>query len=61
MVLVAVAVASFLSPFDDNLVQKSAWTVNDYIKEQEFRWKPYLLDKTDNELKSLQETFPEKI
>lgn len=57
----AVAVASFISPFDDNLVQKSAWTVNDYIKEQEFRWKPYLLDKTDNELKSLQETFPEKI
>ena len=43
------------------MVQKSAWTVNDYIKEQEFRWKPYLLDKTDNELKSLQETFPEKI
>ena len=46
----AVAVASFISPFDDNLVQKSAWTVNDYVKEQELRWKPFLVDKTDKKL-----------
>ncbi len=57
----AVAVASFISPFDDNLVQKSAWTVNDYLKEQEFRWKPFLVDKTHTKLKSLLEIFPEKI
>ena len=57
----AVAVASFISPFDDNLVQKSTWTVNDYVKEQELRWKPFLVDKTDKKLKSLLEIFPEKI
>ena len=57
----AVAVASFISPFDDNLVKKSAWSVSDYIKEQNLRWKPYLIDKTDKEPKSLLEVFPEKI
>tara|TARA_A100001015_G_scaffold320491_1_gene447052 strand:+ start:1109 stop:2914 length:1806 start_codon:yes stop_codon:yes gene_type:complete len=57
----AVAIASFICPFDDNLVQKSAWTVNDYVKEQELRWKPFLVDKTDKKLKSLLEIFPEKI
>lgn len=57
----AVAVASFISPFDDNLTQKFNWTVNDYLKEQVLRWKPFLIDKTDKELKSLQEVFPEKV
>ena len=57
----AVAIASFISPFDDNLVQKCSWTVQDYIKEQRLRWKPYLVDKTCSEVKSLLEIFPEKI
>jgi carbamoyltransferase len=57
----AVAMASFVSPFDDNLVQKCSWTVQDYLKEQRLRWKPFLVDKTDYELKSLLEIFPEKI
>ena len=57
----AVAVASFISPFDDNIVNKSSWSVKDYLKEQEIRWKPFLVDKTDSEPKSLLEVFPEKI
>ena len=57
----AVAVASFITPFDDALVKKSRWSVSDYLKEQNLRWKPYLVDKTDKELKSLLEIFPEKI
>ena len=40
-----VALASFISPFDDNLVRKSKWSVNDYLQEQKLRWKPYLVDK----------------
>jgi carbamoyltransferase len=57
----AVAIASFVSPFDDQLVRKSQWTVQDYLTEQHQRWKPYLVDKSDKELKSLLDVFPEKI
>tara|TARA_B100001123_G_scaffold451120_1_gene627135 strand:+ start:7469 stop:9283 length:1815 start_codon:yes stop_codon:yes gene_type:complete len=57
----AIAVASLISPFDDQLVRKSQWTVNDYLIEQHRRWKPYLVDKTHETLKSLQDIFPEKI
>ena len=57
----AVAVASFISPSDEHLVQKSKWSIKDYIKEQKVRWKPFLVDKTDIVPKSLLETFPEKI
>ncbi len=56
-----VALASFISPFDDNLVRKSQWSVNDYLQEQSLRWKPYLVDKTISEPKSLLEIFPNKI
>lgn len=57
----AVAVASLISPFDVNLVQKSSWTVQDYLKEQRMRWKPYLVDRTDTKPKTLKEIFPDKI
>ena len=57
----AVALASFISPFDANLVQKSSWTVQDYLKEQRMRWKPYLVDKTDTKPKTLKEVFQDKI
>ncbi len=57
----AVALASFISPFDDHLVRKSQWTIEDYIKDQYLRWKPYLVDKTEKKPKSLLEVFPEKI
>ena len=57
----AVAVASYLSPFDDTIVRKSQWKVEDYLKEQQIRWKPFLIDKTDKKQKSLLQVFPEKI
>ena len=56
-----VALASFISPFDDNLVRKSQWSVNDYLQEQNLRWKPYLVDKKISKPKSLLEIFPNKI
>ena len=56
-----VALASFISPFDDNLVKKSQWTINDYLNEQKFRWKPYLVEKKIKSPKSLLEVFPEKV
>ena len=51
----AVALASFISPFDDHLVKKSQWSVNDYLEDQYLRWKPYLVDKIHKEPKSLLE------
>ena len=33
----AVALASFISPFEDQLVRKSQWNTSDYIKEQHSR------------------------
>ena len=56
-----VALASFISPFDDIVIKRSTWKVSDYLKEQELRWKPYLIEKNVNEPKSLLEIFPEKI
>ncbi len=56
-----VALASFISPFDDVLVRKSQWSVSDYIIEQQKIWKPLLVDKTTKKLKSLLEVFPKKI
>ena len=40
-----VALASFISPFDDTLTRKNTWSVKDYLKEQNKIWKPYLVDK----------------
>ena len=40
-----VALASFISPFDDTITRKNKWTVEDYLKEQNKIWKPYLVDK----------------
>ena len=40
-----VALASFISPFDDIVIKRSTWKVSDYLKEQELRWKPYLIEK----------------
>ena len=57
----AVALASFTSPFEDQLVKKSRWSVADYLTEQYDRWKPFLIDKNHAELKSLLEIFPGKI
>lgn len=57
----AVAIASFDSPFDDQLVRKSQWTVADYLAEQHLRWKPYLVDNIDSVPRSLLEIFPDKI
>ena len=56
-----IAVASFISPFEDTITRKNQWTVKDYLKEQNFIWKPYLIDKTDKNKKSLLDVFPEKI
>lgn len=56
----AVAIASFRSPFDDIIVRRSQWSVDDYLKEQHKRWKPYLIDGQKT-LKSLLDIFPEKI
>ena len=47
--------------FDDTIVRKSQWKVEDYLKEQQIRWKPFLIDKTDKKQKSLLQVFPEKI
>ena len=56
-----VAVASFIAPFDDNIVRRCDWSVEDYLREQVIIWKPFLIDKTDKKPKSLFEAFPEKI
>ncbi|MBF0479365.1 MAG: carbamoyl transferase [Candidatus Omnitrophica bacterium] len=55
-----VALASYVSPLDDILVKRSTWSTEDYLHEQRFRWKPYLI-QGEKKLKSLIETFPEKI
>lgn len=55
-----VAIASFVSPFDNTLVRWSQWSVDDYLREQHLRWYPYLIKKS-GKLKSLLEIFPEKI
>ena len=56
-----VALASFISPFDDTITRKNQWTVNDYLKEQNKIWKPYLIEKIHKVKKSPIEIFPEKI
>ncbi len=56
-----VALASFISPFDDTLTRKNKWTVQDYLKEQNEIWKPYLIEKKHKIKKSPIEIFPEKI
>ena len=57
----AVAIASCISPFDEQLVRKSQWTVADYVTEQHLRWKPYLVDKVDPSPRSTLDLFPEKV
>ena len=56
-----VALASFISPFDDTITRKNQWTVSDYLKEQNEIWKPYLIEKIHKIKKSPVEIFPEKI
>ena len=56
-----VALASFMSPFDDTITRKNKWTVSDYLKEQNKIWKPFLIDKTHKKKKSVIDVFPEKI
>ena len=56
-----IALASFISPFDDTITRKNQWTVKDYLKEQNQIWKPYLIDKTNKFKKSPIDIFPEKI
>ena len=56
-----VALASFISPFDDTITRKNKWTVQDYLKEQNKIWKPFLVDKKHKFKKSPIEIFPEKI
>ena len=55
-----IAIASFISPFDEIIVRKSQWNVEDYIQEQYQRWKPYLIDG-EKKLKFLTDIFPDKI
>ncbi|MBI3773329.1 MAG: carbamoyl transferase [Gammaproteobacteria bacterium] len=55
-----VAIASYIAPFDDTICHRSQWTVEDYLREQHERWRPYLVERT-SELKSLLDIFPEKI
>lgn len=56
----AVAIASFIAPFDDLVVRRSQWTTEDYLKEQHLRWRPYLIDKKPT-LPSLTELFSERL
>lgn len=56
----AVAIASFIAPFDDLVVRRSQWTTEDYLKEQLLRWRPYLIDKNAT-LPSLTELFGERL
>jgi carbamoyltransferase len=56
----AVAIASFIAPFDDLVVRRSQWTTEDYLKEQHFRWRPYLVDKSAT-LPSLTELFADRL
>ncbi|EQA80251.1 carbamoyltransferase C-terminal domain-containing protein [Leptospira alstonii] len=53
------AIASISSPIDDIMLLKSQWTIDDYLREQHLRWKPFLVNG-DKTLKSVLETFPEK-
>lgn len=55
-----VGIAGVMSPFDNTLVRWSQWTVDDYLREQHVRWRPYLIEKA-GDLKSLLDVFPEKI
>ena len=43
-----VALASFISPFDDTITRKNQWTVNDYLKEQNKIWKHTIWGKLGN-------------
>ena len=56
----AVAFASQVCSFDELIVRKSQWTVEDYLKEQHERWRPYLLEGSID-LKSLLDVFPDKV
>jgi carbamoyltransferase len=56
----AVAIASFIAPFDDLVVRRSQWTTEDYLKEQLLRWRPYFVDKNAT-LPSLTELFGEHL
>lgn len=56
----AVAIASFIAPFDDLAVRRSQWTTEDYLKEQHQRWRPYLIDKNAT-LPSLIELFNDRL
>lgn len=56
----AVAIASFIAPFDDLVVRRSQWTTEDYLKEQHQRWRPYLIDKKAA-LPSLTELFNDRL
>jgi len=55
-----VAIASYWQPFDDTLVGKHGWSVDDYLREQYQRWKPHLIDG-DPELRPVLEVFEDKI
>jgi carbamoyltransferase len=55
-----VAIASFEAPFDKILLRQSTWTVDDYLREQYFRWYPYFYGE-QSEIKELLEIFPDKI
>ena len=56
-----VALASFMSPFDDTITRKNKWTVSDYLKEQNKIWKPFLIENKHKKKKSVIDVFPEKI
>ena len=56
-----VALASFISPFDDTITRKNKWTVSDYLKEQNKIWKPFLIENKHKKKKSVIDIFPEKI
>ena len=47
-----VALASFMSPFDDTITRKNKWTVSDYLKEQNKIWKPFLIENKHKKKKS---------
>jgi carbamoyltransferase len=56
----AVVFASEVCSFDELIVRKSQWTVEDYLREQHERWRPHLLGNS-GELKSLIDIFSDKV
>ena len=54
-----VAIASYVSPYEAMAFRKSQWSVQDYIRENNLKWKPYLIE--GKKLKPLSKIFKNKL